>query len=55
MGRFQGFADADGRFWKQLARHQNRDWFLAHKQDFETGWNQPMKDLLADPCWRRHE
>jgi uncharacterized protein (TIGR02453 family) len=48
MGRFHGFADADGRFFKQLAKNQKRDWFLAHKQDFETGWNQPMKDLLDD-------
>jgi uncharacterized protein (TIGR02453 family) len=48
MGRFKGFADADGRFFKQLAKNQDREWFQAHKEDFETGWNQPMKDLLED-------
>ncbi len=48
MKRFKGFGDADGKFFKALARNQNRDWFLAHKEEFELGWNQPMKDLLAD-------
>jgi uncharacterized protein (TIGR02453 family) len=48
MARFEGFADDGGKFFKALARNQKRDWFLAHKQDFETGWNQPMKDLLAE-------
>jgi|HubBroStandDraft_1064217.scaffolds.fasta_scaffold22301_3 uncharacterized protein (TIGR02453 family) len=48
MGRFQGFADAEGRFFKQLARNQKREWFQAHKEEFEIGWNQPMKDLLFD-------
>jgi uncharacterized protein (TIGR02453 family) len=48
MAGFRGFADADGRFFKQLAKNQNRDWFLAHKAAFETGWNQPMKVLLAE-------
>ena len=46
--RFQGFADGDGRFFKALAKNQNREWFQAHKGDYESGWNQPMKDLLAD-------
>jgi uncharacterized protein (TIGR02453 family) len=48
MKRFKGFADADGKFFKALAKNQKREWFLAHKEEFETGWNQPMKDLLAD-------
>jgi len=48
VAHFQGFADADGRFFKQLARNQKREWFLAHKEEFDIGWNQPMKDLLAD-------
>ncbi|MGA7119727.1 MAG: DUF2461 domain-containing protein [Polyangiaceae bacterium] len=48
MKRFKGFADADGKFFKALAKNQNREWFLAHKDEFEAGWNQPMKDLLAD-------
>jgi uncharacterized protein (TIGR02453 family) len=48
MRRFKGFADAEGKFFKALAKNQKRDWFLAHKEEFETGWNQPMKDLLED-------
>ena len=48
MGRFQGFADADGKFFKALAKNQKREWFEAKKQDFESGWHQPMKDLLGD-------
>jgi uncharacterized protein (TIGR02453 family) len=48
MKRFKGFADADGKFFKALAKNQNREWFQAHKEEFEIGWNQPMKDLLAD-------
>src|SRR5271165_5897234 len=48
MARFDGFADDSGKFFKALAKNQNRDWFLAHKEDFEAGWNQPMKDLLGE-------
>jgi uncharacterized protein (TIGR02453 family) len=58
--RFEGFADADGRFFRALARHQNREWFEAHRQEYERGWLAPMKALLAevreriDPCFPRH-
>lgn len=45
---FAGFADAEGRFFKALAKKNERDWFLAHKEEFETGWNAPMKALLAE-------
>jgi uncharacterized protein (TIGR02453 family) len=48
MTHFEGFADTDARFFKGLAKNQKRDWFLAHKEDFERGWNAPMKLLLAD-------
>ena len=48
MGRFTGFADADGKFFKALAKNQKREWFEARKHEFEDGWNQPMKDLLAE-------
>ncbi|MBI5535842.1 MAG: DUF2461 domain-containing protein [Deltaproteobacteria bacterium] len=46
--RFQGFADAEARFFKALAKNQNRAWFQAHKADYEQGWAQPMKLLLAE-------
>jgi uncharacterized protein (TIGR02453 family) len=48
MTRFEGFADGDGKFFKALAKHNDREWFLAHKSEFEAGWNAPMKALLAD-------
>jgi uncharacterized protein (TIGR02453 family) len=48
MGEFEGFADGEGRFFKALAKNQKREWFLAHKDEFERGWNAPMKLLLAD-------
>jgi len=45
---FAGFADADGRFFKALAKRNEREWFLAHKDEFEVGWNAPMKALLGE-------
>jgi uncharacterized protein (TIGR02453 family) len=47
MTTFEGFADADGKFFKALAKKNERDWFLAHKAEFEEGWNEPMKALLG--------
>ncbi|HTQ02544.1 MAG TPA: DUF2461 domain-containing protein [Polyangiaceae bacterium] len=48
MGAFTGFPDADGKFFKALAKKNERAWFLAHKAEFETGWNEPMKALLGE-------
>ena len=48
MGRFQGFADAQGKFFKALAKNQKREWFESHRDEFESGWHEPMKDLLSD-------
>src|SRR5579862_7503862 len=48
MTEFAGFADADGKFFRALAKRNERAWFLAHKDEFETGWNAPMKALLQD-------
>ena len=47
-GRFEGFADRDGRFFRALARNQRRDWFEAHRREYEHGWQVPMKALLAE-------
>ena len=58
--RFEGFADAEARFFRALAKHQNRDWFQAHRQEYEDGWARPMKLLLdevrerIDPLFLRH-
>src|SRR5262245_36392739 len=58
--RFEGFADADARFFRALAKHQSREWFAAHKQEYDEGWVAPMRLLLAevreriDPLFVRH-
>jgi uncharacterized protein (TIGR02453 family) len=46
--RFEGFADTQARFFHALARNQNREWFQAHKHEYEEGWVMPMKALLAE-------
>jgi len=48
MTRFEGFADDQAKFFKALAKKNRRDWFQAHKGEFEEGWNAPMKLLLSD-------
>ena len=48
---FTGFADANARFFRALAKNQNRDWFLAHKDEYERGWLAPMKALLTELRW----
>ncbi len=45
---FSGFADDGAKFFKGLAKNQSRDWFMAHKAEFEAGWNGPMKLALAE-------
>jgi len=45
---FTGFADANARFFRALAKNQNREWFLAHKDEYERGWLEPMKALLTE-------
>ena len=46
--RFKGFPPEAIRFFKQLARHNNRDWFQAHKEVYEQACREPMKDLLDE-------
>ena len=46
--RFKGFPPEATRFFKQLARHNNRDWFQAHKDVYEHACREPMKDLLDE-------
>jgi uncharacterized protein (TIGR02453 family) len=45
---FTGFAKAAPGFFHQLAVEMNRDWFAAHKADYEALWVAPMTALLAD-------
>jgi uncharacterized protein (TIGR02453 family) len=46
--RFEGFADRERRFFRGLARNQNREWFERHRREYEEGWLAPMKVLLAE-------
>jgi uncharacterized protein (TIGR02453 family) len=48
MTRFEGFGDPTGRFWKQLAMKQDREFYEANKEAFKRDWEGPMKALLAD-------
>src|SRR5262245_16866914 len=48
MTRFEGFADADGKFFKALAKKNERAWFQSHKAEFEEGWNAPMRLLMSE-------
>src|SRR6201990_1542304 len=48
MDRFEGFADSTAKFFKALTKNNERDWFQAHKAEFEEGWNTPMKLLLNE-------
>jgi uncharacterized protein (TIGR02453 family) len=45
---FQGFADADAKFFRSLAKNQKREWFQTHKSEFEDGYQLPMKELLTE-------
>jgi uncharacterized protein (TIGR02453 family) len=48
QSRFEGFADEDGKFFRALAKNQNKEWFSAHKAQFEEGWDRPMKSLIRE-------
>jgi len=45
---FSGFADESAKFFRLLAKNQDRAWFQAHKAEFEQGFQTPMKELLAE-------
>ena len=42
------FTDATFKFLRGLARHNNRDWFHAHKADYDTHVRAPFQRLLTD-------
>jgi uncharacterized protein (TIGR02453 family) len=44
---FTGFPPETFKFFAQLARHNNRDWFQAHKDVYERACREPMKALMA--------
>lgn len=48
MAEFEGFADASCKFWKSLAKHQDKAWYDAHKDEHKVGWETPMRLLLGE-------
>lgn len=44
---FTGFADPSLRFFHELDAHQDREWFIAHKAEYEAQWARPLAALLA--------
>ena len=45
---FNGFSQATGDFIWGLAMNNNREWFLAHKDEYEAHLNQPFRALAFD-------
>jgi uncharacterized protein (TIGR02453 family) len=45
---FQGFSKETGEFLWELSFHNERPWFLEHKEQFERVVNQPFKALAKD-------
>lgn len=45
---FRGFPDPRGDFFLALALHNDRDWFQAHKAEYQDGWAGPLAALLAE-------
>jgi uncharacterized protein (TIGR02453 family) len=43
---FRGFPDSRGRFFETLRLHNDRDWFQAHRAEYDQGWAVPMEALL---------
>lgn len=44
--RFEGFSDP--KFFRQLAKSQSREWFKAHKHEYDEGFAEPMLALLSE-------
>lgn len=45
---FDGFPRGGVNFFRQLAVVQDREWFKAHKADYEALWQQPMTALFDE-------
>lgn len=45
---FNGFSKETGEFMWELAFNNERPWFNAHKEEFETFLNKPFRALAAD-------
>jgi uncharacterized protein (TIGR02453 family) len=45
---FDGFSKEGTRFFVELAHRQDREWFKAHKDEFESLWMAPLRELLEE-------
>ena len=45
---FPGFAPQARRFLRQLRTNNNRDWFLAHKPDYQNFVLEPLRELALE-------
>lgn len=48
LDRFEGFPGGGYEFFLELQANQSRDWFMAHKDDYERLWARPMRALGED-------
>lgn len=48
--KFPGFSSKAIGFFRQLEKNNDRDWFKAHKETFDTDVRQPMVDLVTLMC-----
>ena len=53
--KFAGFTPATSDFLWGLAFNNEREWFLAHKDEFERVLNTPFKALAADTFTLMHQ
>ena len=52
---FQGFTPEAGTFLWELSFHNERPWFLAHREQFETVLNRPFRALCEETLRRMDE
>ena len=45
---FTGFSPKAFSFWNQLEKHNNREWFQAHKDTYEQAVRRPMQLLIEE-------
>jgi uncharacterized protein (TIGR02453 family) len=48
MTKFKGFPAEATKFFRDIERNNDREWFKAHKQVYERACQAPMEDLLDD-------
>ncbi len=46
MNEFKGFSKKTIQFFKQLQKNNNRQWFEAHKNEYETNVKQPASEFV---------